>query len=322
MNRSISCVLCTLILGTFAVTAQAQGTYPNRPIKIIVNSAPGALLDVTTRTVAQKMSEHLGQAIVVEDKPGADGMLGIRAAKTAAADGYTLLATANTIAQLPAMKLDPGYELKDFTGIGMMNQAPLIMVGAASQPDKTLGELLARATANPGTVTLAHAGIGTTPHMAAALLLTQSKVNMLQVPYKGISTAYSDILSGRVNAAFDGGNSAGPHIKEGRLRAFGITSAKRSSAFPDIPTIAEQGYPNYSFSVYLGLVAPAGTPKEVIQKLHQALSVALASDLVRERFKKDGADGGVMSPEEYSEHLKRDYQRTAKVVSDLGMTKE
>jgi tripartite-type tricarboxylate transporter receptor subunit TctC len=305
-----------------ALAALADG-YPSRPIRIVVHSSPGALLDVTTRAVAQEMAKDLGQPIVIENKPGADGALGIRAVKSAAADGYTLLAAANTVAQLPAFKKEPGYDLaRDFTGIGMMNRAPLILVGAPGQPSKTLAELIAQARTQPGQLVMAHAGKGTSVHMASALFFQQSGTHFLDVPYKGAAAALPDVVGGRANVLFDGANSSGPLVREGKLRAFGITSASRSPAYPEIPTLAEQGLPHYSFYVYLGLLAPTGVPPEVVPRLAKALRTALASDSVRERFRSDSAEAGAMSPEQFTQFLRDDAARTLKVAADLGYAKE
>lgn len=324
MKTLLTRSLCSLVLALVGATnALAADPYPSRPIRIVVNSAPGALLDATTRPVALKMSEFLKQPIVVENLPGAGGLLGIRHVKAAPADGYTLLATANTIAQAPAFRFEPGYDIeKDFTGVGMMSRAPLIMVGAASLPNKTLADLIARAKANPGQLSIATAGVGTSTHMAAALFLHQTGIQMLHVPYKGNAAAMPDVISGRVDAIFDGANSSGPLIKEGKLRGFGVTSPTRMSAYPDIPTLAEQGLSNYNFFVYMGLVAPAGTPKEVVQRLYEALRFAQASELVRERFAKDGAEAGQMTPAEFTDYLKQDHRRTIKVATDLNLPKE
>ncbi|WP_198972915.1 Bug family tripartite tricarboxylate transporter substrate binding protein [Xylophilus sp. ASV27] len=318
-----------LLLATLAIAAlgslplaHAQ-SYPSRPIRIVVHSSAGALLDVTTRVVAQEMSRDLGQPVFVENRPGADGLLGIRAVKAAAADGYTLLAAANTVAQLPAFRKEPGYELdKDFVGIGMMNRAPFLLVGAPSQPSRTLAELIANAKAHPGQLIMAHAGKGTSVHMASALFLHQSGTQFLDVPYKGAAAALPDVVGGRANVMFDGANSSGPLVQEGKLRAYGITSTARSPAFPDIPTLAEQGLPNYSFYVYLGLLAPANVPKEAVARLAAALRTALASETVKQRFRNDAAEAGAMSPEEFTRFLKEDAARTVKVVNDLGYAKE
>ncbi len=321
-NQGPMLVACALVALGSSPLALAD-SYPNRSIRIIVHSSPGALLDVTTRVVAQEMSKDLGQPIVIENRPGADGMLGIRVVKAALADGYTLLAAANTVAQLPAFRKDPGYELaKDFTGIGMMNRAPLLLVGAPSQPSKTLAELIDNAKAHPGKLVMAHAGKGTSVHMASALFFHQTGTNFLDVPYKGAAAALPDVVGGRANVMFDGANSSGPLVKDGKLRAYGVTSATRSPAFPDIPTLAEQGLSNYSFYVYLGLLAPANVPKDVVPRLSRALRKALASDSVKERFGNDGAEPGSMSPEEFTKFLKEDAVRTQKVAADLGYVKE
>ncbi|HRP21772.1 MAG TPA: tripartite tricarboxylate transporter substrate binding protein [Alicycliphilus sp.] len=312
---------CTLV--AFGILPAQADTYPSRPIRIIVHSSPGALLDVTTRVVAQEMSKDLGQPVVIENRPGADGLLGIRAVKAAPADGYTLLAAANTVAQLPAFRKEPGYDLeKDFTGIGMMNRAPFLFVGPPGQPSKTLAELIANAKAQPGQLVMAHAGKGTSVHMAAALFFHQTSTKFLDVPYKGAAAALPDVVGGRANVMFDGANSSGPLVKEGKLRAFGITSTTRSPVFPDIPTLAEQGLPNYSFYVYLGLLAPANVPKDVVPRLAKALRTALASESVKERFRNDAAEAGRMSPEEFTKFLKEDAARTEKVATDLGYAKE
>ncbi|MFT4101920.1 MAG: tripartite tricarboxylate transporter substrate binding protein [Burkholderiaceae bacterium] len=317
--RLIPRLTCAALLLAAACPALAQAPYPSRPIRIIVNSAPGALLDTTVRTVGQQMAADLGQPIVVDNRPGADGQIGIRAAKISPADGYTLLATSNTLAQLPAMKKAPGYALKDFVGIGMLNEAPLLMITSPSLPYRTLADLIAAAKAQPGKLSFASGGAGTTTHTAAALLMQQAGLDIMHVPYKGIATAMSDIIAGRVDFAFDGGNSSGPQVKDGRLRALGVTSAKRSPPFPDIRTLAEQGVPGYSYTVYLGLVAPAGTPNEIIQRLAGALKKAQESPVVRERFRLDGAESGTMTPEAFTQFLQQDLERTKKLVADLNL---
>ncbi|SPC18446.1 Bug family tripartite tricarboxylate transporter substrate binding protein [Cupriavidus taiwanensis] len=316
--------LCgAIIMALAAGTTFAADAYPARPVRIVVNSAPGALLDVTTRAVAQQMAANLGQPVVVENMAGAAGLLGIRYVKAQKPDGYTILATANTLALAQATKLEPGYDLaRDFTGIGMMNKAPLIMVGFSAQPDKTLSQLIAHAKASPGTMSYATAGVGTSTHMAAALFVHQAGIRMLHVPYKGNAGAMPDVLGGRVNMIFDGANSSGPYVQDGKLRAFAVSSPKRLPAFPDIPTLAEQGLPNYSFYVYMGLAAPAGTPTPVVMRLAKALKAAQANEAVRERFRKDSAEAGNLSPEEFTEFLRQDLQRNIKVVADLGIPKE
>jgi len=298
----------------------AAAPYPNRPIRIVVNSGAGALLDSTTRVVAQEMSRTLKQPIVVENKAGADGLLGIRYAKAQAADGYTMLASANTVAQLPALRGDAGYTLDDFQGIGIMSQAPLILVGTPDQPDQTLAQLIRHAKAQPNTLTFASGGVGTSTHMAAARFLADAGIKLMHVPYKGNAAAVPDVIAGRVNILFDGANSAYPNIKEGKLRAFGISSGQRSPSFPEVPAIAEQGFPDYSFEVYMGLLVPAGTPADARQALARALAAALRSQAVKDRLQADGAQGGTLFQGDFDTFLKRDYEKTRQLgkIMDLG----
>ncbi len=293
--------------------------FPSRPIRIILNTAPGGLLDSQTRLVALEMAKDLGQPVVIENRTGADGLIGIRYVKTVPADGYTLLSSANTFAQNPALKGDSGYVVKDFVGIGMFSQYPLIMITATSHPEKTMADVIARAKANPEKLTYSSGGVGTSTHMAAALFVSNAGVRMLHVPYKGNAAGQPDVLAGRININFDGANAVLPQMKEGRLRALGVTTAKRSASFPEIPTLAEQGLPNYNFVAYGGLMAPAATPKEVVQRLHQALRTALNSEVVRERFARDGQEAGTMTPEEFTSFLQEDEKRTAKLAKELDL---
>ncbi|QDL38586.1 Bug family tripartite tricarboxylate transporter substrate binding protein [Rhodoferax sediminis] len=314
-----------LALGIALATsaAVAADAFPSHPIRIVVNTAPGGLTDITTRLVAQKMSENLGQSVIVENRAGGDGLIGIRAVKQARADGYTLLGTASTIAIQPAVKLDPGYDLlKDFTGVGPMSQSPLLIVEATSQSDKTLGDLMARVKANPNKLTYASAGVGTTTHLAAALFLQESGLKMMHVPYKGNGAAFPDVLSGRVTIIFDAYGSSAAQVKGGKLRALAVTSKKRLSAMPEMPTVAEQGIPNYSYELWLGIVAPAGTPKDVVQRLSQALHSATSSKEVQERLHEWGSEPMQQTPEEFTQLLRADLARYSKLVADLSIPKQ
>jgi tripartite-type tricarboxylate transporter receptor subunit TctC len=316
-------LLSAFALGCIAFAANADDHYPSKPIRIVVNSGAGGLMDITTRRVADQMAKKLGQPIIVDNRTGADGLIGIRYAKTAPADGYTLLVSSNTVTQAPAFKADPGYDpMKDFVGIGLVDEAPYLIVGSPSQPAKTLAELVSLAKANPDKLSFASGGVGTSSHMAAVLFIHEAGIKMMHVPYKGNAGAMPDVIGGRVNVIFDGGSSSGPMLKDGKLHAFGITYAKRSPSFPQVPTLAEQGLPNYSFSVWHGLFAPAGTPKWVVQQLNEALRFALTSESVREGLKRDGAQAGQTTPEQFTEFLRQDMLRTMKVVTDLGLSKD
>ncbi len=307
----------------FAAPAMAADPFPTRPVRFIVNTVPGGLVDVTTRFVAEKMRATLGQQVIVENRPGGDGLVGIRAVKAAPPDGYTLLATAGTIVIQLAVKQDPGYDLlKDFTGVGPMVRSPLIMVVGAGQPDKTLADFITRAKAKPGAMSYASAGVGTATHIGAAIFLRQSGLDLMHVPYKGNGAAMPDVMSGRVDMIFEAYGSGASKVKEGTLRALGVTSRTRLPGLPEVPTIAERGLPNFSYYLWIGAFAPAGTPKDLVQRLSEALRNATSSKELRERFRSDGSESMEMSPEEFNEFLKQDLERTSKLVADLQLPKQ
>ena len=315
--RAVTCACIFLI-----ATAHAAGPYPTKPIRIILPAAAGGNLDITARIIGQKMAESLGQPVIVANIPNA--LTATRTAATSAADGYTLLAIANTFAIAPSVTLNPGYDpVKDFTGIGSMNRVPLLMVTAAASPDESLKDFVSRAKARPGALSFASGGMGTTTHLAAAMYFQQAGLQLLHVPYKGNAPAIPDVVSGQVNVIFDPINTSGPMVREGKFRALGFTSNRRSQLFPNVPTIAEQGLPGFNFAIYTGLVAPAGVPREIIAKLHDALSKAIASPELRERFSRDGTELSVgETPEQYTEFLREETLRYVKVVSDAGIKKE
>ena len=305
------------------VSAAAADAYPSRPIRIVVNTAPGGLTDITTRLVAQKMSERLGKPVIIDNKAGGDGLLGIRYVKTQPADGYTLLGAAGTVAIQPEVKLDPGYDLvKDFTGVGPMVRSPLLLVEGTSQPDKTIADFVARAKAAPDKLTYASAGVGTTTHLGAAQFLQQAGVKAMHVPYKGNGAAMTDVIAGRVTMIFEAYGSGASKVKGGQLKALGVSSSNRLPGLPDVPTIAEQGVPGYSYYLWLGLLAPAGTPKDVLAKLSDALHFALNSRELSDRMREDGAEPMIMSPDEYNDFLKRDVTQMNKLVSSLGIQRQ
>jgi tripartite-type tricarboxylate transporter receptor subunit TctC len=323
MKTRILHALLALSIAVAASAAAAADAFPSRPIRIVVNTAPGGLTDITTRLVAQKMSEKLGQPVIIDNKAGADGLLGIRYVKVQPADGYTLLGAAGTVAIQPEVKLDPGYDLvKDFTGVGPMVRSPLLLVEGTSQPDKTISDFVARAKAAPDRLTYASAGVGTTTHLGAAQFLQQAGVKAMHVPYKGNGAAMTDVIAGRVTMIFEAYGSGSSKVKGGQLKALGVSSSKRLPGLPDVPTIAEQGIPGYSYYLWLGLLAPAGTPRDVLAKLSDALHFALNNKELNDRMREDGAEPMIMSPDEYNAFLQRDVAEMNKLVSDLGIQKQ
>jgi tripartite-type tricarboxylate transporter receptor subunit TctC len=313
-------VLASCALGA----ARAADAFPSKPIHIIVPAGAGGNLDITARVIGKSISETLGQPVLVENRAGANSLLGTRLVAKAPADGYTLLAISNTFAIAPSVLNDIGYDpLKDFVGIGLMNRVPLLMVEASSAPDKTMADFVARAKQNPGKLSYASGGSGTTTHLAAAMFMQQEQLKLLHVPYKGNAPAIPDVVSGHVNVIFDPINTSAPLVRDGKFRALGLTGSRRSPVMPDVPTIAEQGVPGYEFAIYTGLVAPAGTPPEVLAKLHAALVKATSSPELKARFSKDGTEllsGG--TTEEFTKFLAEEVQRYAKVAADAGLQKQ
>jgi len=305
-----------------AASALAADSYPAKPVRIVVNTGPGGLVDVVTRLVAQKMSESLKQPVIVENKPGGDGLIAIRYVKSAPADGYTLLASASTIAYQLAVKEDPGFTLADFTGIGLTGRSPFLLIESPSKPDKTLPDLIARAKANPGKLSYASAGVGTVTHLAAARFLQQVGVDMLHVPYKGNGPALPDVMSGRVEMIFEAYGSSRNHIHGGSFKALGITSNSRLPGLPDVPTFIEQGVANYTFYTWMYLLVPRGTPANVVQRLSAALRSATSSVEIKERFREDGVETIDMSSQQVNESLIRHSADAAKLMTDLGITKQ
>ncbi|UUZ77214.1 tripartite tricarboxylate transporter substrate binding protein [Polaromonas sp. P1(28)-13] len=306
-----------------AQAAVAADAFPARPIRILVNTAPGGLTDVTTRLVAQKMSEILKQTVFVENRAGGDGLIGIRALKAAPADGYILLASAGTMAFQMAVKQDPGYDLlKDFTGIGSMGRSPFLMVAEPKQPYKNLAELVAAAKANPNAIAYASAGVGTAPHLATEMFMQQAGIKMMHVPYKGNGAAMPDVMAGRVATIFEAYASSSAKIKAGQLKVLAVSSTARIAALPDVPTFSEQGVPNYSYYTWLGLVAPAGTPKVVVQRLSEALRAATADKSVQDRYREDGLETMDMTSEQFNQFMEREIKQASKLVTDLGIPKQ
>ena len=306
-----------------AAPALAADAYPTRPIKIVVNTAPGGFTDLMARLAAQYMGEYLKQPVVVENRAGGDGMIAIRFVKSVPADGYTLLAATGTAAQQMALRLDPGYDLvKDFTGIGIVSRTPFLMEVGPSSPDKTVADFVARARSNPSKLSYASAGVGTVPHFATERFLQQVGAQVRHIPYKGNAPALPDVMTGRVDMIFDTFNSSIGQVKAGQFRVLGVTAATRLPALPDVPTLAEQGVPNYSYYTWTCLLAPAGTPPEIIQRLSQALQYMRNQEAVKERFRNEGMEAVDMSPEQFSQYLAREVIQDAKIVADLHLEKQ
>ncbi len=306
-----------------ASVAQAADPFPTKPVRVIVTSAAGGLLDITTRLVARHMGDKLGQQVVVENRVGAGGLVAIRGMKTVPADGYTLMAAVNTVAIQQVSSLDPGYDLaKDFVGIGPMTYSPFVLVTGPDQPDKNLADMIKRAKANPGKLSYGSAGTGSTTHLAGAMFARAAGLNLLHVPYKGNAAAWPDVVSGRVGMIFEGYASGLSMMRDGRLKAIGVTSPKRMDVLPEVPTFIETGVPDYTFNLWIGLLAPAGTPRDVVQKLSEALHAALNTPEVKDRFREQGSEVVLMSSDKFNQFLKDEVTGLTKLISDLGLPKQ
>lgn len=320
MRGLVAVSMVALAFGDGPALAQ---DFPTKPIRILVNTGPGGLVDVTTRLVATKLGGAIGQSVVVENRAGGDGLVGILAVKNAQPDGYTLLATAGTVAIQPAVKANPGYDLeKDLVGIGPMMRSPLLIMVGAGQPDKTIDEFMARARSSPGKMTYASAGVGTTTHIGAARFLKEAKLDLLHIPYKGNGPAMPDVMAGRVDMIFEAYGSGVAKVRDGTLRALAVTSTERLPALADVPTFSERSVPGFSYYLYISLLAPAGTPQPVIERLSRALKAALEDPTVQARFAEGGGEAMIMPPAEFNVYLKEDLVRMEKLVSELGIPKQ
>ncbi len=309
--------------GPVALT-QSAADYPHRAIRIIVPLAAGGNVDIVARTLADQVSKSLGQAVLVENRPGASSLLGTQFVARSAPDGYTVLAVANTFATVPLIVANPGYDpMKDFTGITLTCLVPQVLVVNPALPAQSVKELVALAKSQPGKISYASSGNGSTGHMAAELFNRQAGVTMLHVPYKGNSQALIDVISGQVAMMFDQVSTSTPQIKAGKVRAIAVTSLKRSPLLPDVPTVDESGVPGYEDITFNGLVAPAGTPREVLVRLQQAVAQAVGDAELYRRFIERGVELKASgSPEEFTDHIKAEFEKKGRLAREAGIKSE
>jgi len=300
-----------------------QPSYPVRAIRLVVPSSPGGGTDITARLVAPKLSEFLGQQVVIENRSGAGTMIGGEVVARAAPDGYTLLMGISTLAINPAMYKKVPYDaLRDFAPISQVVSLPNILVSHPSLPVKSVKDLVAFAKARPAQINFASAGMGTSPHLSMELLLTMTKIKMIHVPYKGSGQGVVDVLAGHVSLMTPSILTGLPYVKDGRLRALGVTSAKRAAGAPDIPTIAEAGVPGYEATQWFGILAPAGTPVEIVNRLHREVVRVLATPEMRERFTADGAEPVGSTPEEFLAYIRSETAKWSGVIKQAGIKPE
>ena len=303
-----------LVLCLFALNAQAQSDYPSRPVRIIVPSPPSGGTDIVARVLAQHFSNALRQQFFVENKPGAGNVIGIEAAARAAPDGYTLLVSASTIALNSVLYKKVPYDpVRDFTPITLAATAPNILVVNPKLPINSVAELIAAAKAEPGRLTYGTPGIGTSPHLCMELFKSMAGVDLQHVPYKGTAAAVTDIIGGQIDVAFATALTAKPLIDAGRLRALAVSGPRRVAALPGVPPVAEAGVPGYEAMQWYGLLAPAGTPTALVERVHAQAMVALRSPEMKARLAADGAEPLGTTPAEFGAYIKRELDKWARV---------
>ena len=317
-------LLALLALAGLGITAHAQpaaADWPNKPIRWVVPFPPGGAMDAIARTLGEKAGKTLGQPFVIENKPGAGGNIGADFVAKQPGDGYTLMITSIGMATNKPLYGKLSYDpIKDFAPVSLLAVVPNVLVTNAIQPDvKTAKDVIAAARKAPGKLTYASAGNGTSIHLAGEVFTSLAQVDMLHVPYKGSGPAVSDLLGGQVNYMFDSITSARPHIESGKLRALGLTTAKRSKSLPNVPTLAEAGLPGYEVSPWFAVFMPAATPKDIVAKVNAALLEAMKDPDVVKRFETIGAEPVGSTPEEMAQHLARESERWTKLIQERGI---
>jgi tripartite-type tricarboxylate transporter receptor subunit TctC len=314
-------LICIVIASALLATnMHAAETYPVRPVRMIVPYGPGGNADIQARYMAERLTEVLGKQVVADNRAGANGMIGIELAARSPADGYTLLLVANTFTVNPALYTKVPYDtVKDFQPISLVGDTPLLFIGNPAVAASNVKEVIALARSRPGQLNYGTSGGGSPSHLAAALFEVMTGVKLVHVPYKGMAPSNVAVMSGEIQLGFPSMTSALPHVKAGKLKAFAITVKSRSALAPDIPTMAEAGVPGYEASIWNGLLAPAGTPRPIVNRLNAAIAQILKSPEAKERYANVGAEIRYNSPEEFHALIKSDTAKWAKVIRARGI---
>jgi tripartite-type tricarboxylate transporter receptor subunit TctC len=311
--RAAALVLVSLSLGAFAQS------WPNKPVKIVVPFAAGGPADIYARVVGEKLQAALGQSFVIEDKPGGGAIIGTDAVAKSPPDGYTLLMMSNTHTVNESLFAEKPYQLmRDLVPVAPVNYSDLVMVVHPSVPAANLREFLALAKAKPGELNYASSGPGTPYHMAGELLKAMAGVDIVHVPYKGSAGARTDVLGGQVHMMFDAITTMAPNVRAGKLRALGTSGKVRSTVLPEVPTLSEAGVPGYDAVIWLGIMAPAGTPRAIVERLNNEITRAVNSPELKEQWAKQGAVSMSMTPEEFGRYMREDIEKWARIVKISG----
>jgi tripartite-type tricarboxylate transporter receptor subunit TctC len=311
-----------LLLVIVASAAAAQG-YPARPVRLIIPFPPGGSNDIVGRMVAAQLGDRLGQQVVADNRGGAGGTIGTELAARAQADGYTLLLISTAYAfNTSIYKKLPYDPVKSFTPVALLGSGPGVLVVNPTLPVNSVAELIALAKERPGKLNNASAGIGSFQHLASELFRLQAGIQWLHVPYKGGGPAMMDLMAGQADASVGSLIQMLPHIRSGKLKALGTTGAKRSAVLPDVPTVAEAGVPGYEATNWWGILAPAGTPQPILDRLHQEIAAVQASAETKRRFETEGAEAREMSPADFAAFIAAETAKWARVVKEAGISAE
>ncbi len=319
IRKSLLRALLACFAASYCVGAISQ-SYPAKPVRLIVPFPPGAYTDTVARLLAKKLSDGFGQAVVVENRAGAGGNIGADYVAKSAPDGYTLLmgTIASAISVSAYAKLP--YQLtRDLAPVSLVVSVPYVLVTGPAIPAKSLGELVELARAQPGKLNYASSGNGSALHLASELFKTRTGIDLVHIPYKGIAPAMTDLVGGQVSVMFPSLDSALPHIRSGKIKALAVTSTKRSPLLPDVPTVAESGLPGFEILAWGGVLAPAGTPKDIVTHINSEIAKALESSDIRKRFLDIGAEATPSTPGEFARFIEAEIEKWAQVVKASGV---
>lgn len=325
MMRSRRFVLHALAAGTLSVPALALAqSYPSKPIRLVIPFPPGGATDIITRAIAQKLQEGLAQSVIVDNRPGAGGSIGSDIVAKAAPDGYSvLLSTTSTHSIGPALNPKLPYNVaRDFVPVAHVANSPNVLVVGQSVPARSVRELIGLAKAKPGFYTFGSSGTGTIVHLSGELFRSVGGIDLLHIPYKGTQLAIPDVISGQVTMIFDNIASALPHVRAGKVRPLAVTSAKRSSLLPDVPTMIEAGVPGYVSDTYFGVFLPAGASREVVARLNTELNKVVQAADLRDRFLNQGIEPVTSTPEQFAQVIRAETAKWAKLIKDANVKLE
>lgn len=322
LPRIAAALIAVIVLGAMPPAASAQ-TYPTKPVKIVVPTGAGGITDIIARIVGQKLTEAWGQQVIIDNRPGAGGIIGSDTVAKAAPDGHTLLMVFPSHPVNPSLYAKLPYDtVKDFAPVTMVTTVTLALIVNPAVPARSVPELVALAKAQPGKLNYGAVGTGSLGHLAAEVFKSATGVNMVHVPYKGAPQAAASLLSNETQLFFDALITAIPQVKAGKVRVLAVTSPRRHPSMPDVPAIAEAGVPGYDVTGWNGILAPAGTPREIVAKLSADIVRVLKMPDVRDRLSAQGADPVGNTPEEFSAIIRHDVAKWAKVVKDAGIKVE